>query len=166
MSIKFLYFAITSVFQVIISIEKCDDIQQRTLYLYYYFFKFYFLFVFILICTREKTIFVFQEFQHEQMWQTNNYVIISVQFFKMHQFFHIKYWLCPISTDRYLSRFTNLSTLRALYISIHNDSQSIREPKIKDIISSHVLWLNFSLALNFPFCFSLSFIVIPKDKRK
>ena len=67
MSIKFLYFAITSVFQVIISIEKCDDIQQRTFYLYYYFFKFYFLFVFILICTREKTIFVFQEFWHEQM---------------------------------------------------------------------------------------------------
>ena len=67
MSIKFLYFAITSFFQVIISTEKCDDIQQRTLYFITTFLKFYFLFVFILICTREKTIFVFQEFWHEQM---------------------------------------------------------------------------------------------------
>ena len=146
MSIKFFYFTITSFFQGIISIEKCDDIQQRTLYLYYYYFKFYFLFVFILICTREKTIFVSQEFQHEQMWYTNNFVIISVQFFQMHQSFHIKYWLCPIGTDQYLPRFTNLSSLRAVYMSIHNDSQSTTEPKIKDTISSHVLWLNFSLA--------------------
>ena len=71
---------------------------------------------------QQLIIFVFQEFSMNKCGTQTITKLYLYSSLRCISFFHIKYWLCPIGTDRYLPRFTNLSSLRAVYMSIHNDS--------------------------------------------